>query len=313
MINYIAIDGGTTNTRISLVVNGNIVDTIKYNVGAGKSINNKNILKSTIKDGIDKILRRNNMQSFEIQRILASGMLTSEYGIYTLEHIKTPVGIKELHGSMVETVISELSDIPFVLVRGVKTDCKSFEDADMMRGEETELMGIADSIYGDCVYILPGSHSKIIMTDNEGKITNFSTMLTGEIIAAVSQYTILKDAVDLENAVLDNEYLMKGFEYCKENGINKALFKVRVLNNIFSRTTDEVYSFFMGVVLCEEILEIIKLKPKNVVIGGKRQIKKAMYEILSCCISGKIICVSDEMAEKAAALGMIKIFKFNEE
>ena len=72
MINYIAIDGGTTNTRISLVVNGNIVDTIKYNVGAGKSINNKNILKSTIKDGIDKILRRNNMQSFEIQRILAS-------------------------------------------------------------------------------------------------------------------------------------------------------------------------------------------------------------------------------------------------
>ena len=62
-----------------------------------------------------------------------------------------------------------------------------------------------------------------------------------------------------------------------------------------------------------EVLEIIKLKPKNGVIGGKRQTKKAMYEILSCCISGKIICVSDEAAVKAAALGMIKIFKFDEE
>jgi 2-dehydro-3-deoxygalactonokinase len=310
MSNYITVDGGTTNTRICLVVNGNIVDTIKYNVGAGKSVDNKNILKNTIKEGISEILKRNNIQSSEILRILASGMLTSEYGIYTLEHIKTPVGIKKLHEGMTETVISEISNIPFVLMRGIKTDCNCFESADMMRGEETELMGLADSIYGDCVYILPGSHSKIIKTDNMGEITDFSTMLTGEMIAAVSQNTILKAAVDLENTVLNNEYLMKGFEYCKENGINKALFKVRVLNNIFSGTADEVYSFFMGVVLCEEILEIIKLKPKNVVIGGKRQIKKAMYVILSSCISAKVICVSDETAEKAASVGMIKIFEF---
>lgn len=310
MSNYITVDGGTTNTRVCLAVDGNIVDMIKYNVGAGKSIDNKNILKSTIKEGISEILKRNNMQSSEILRILASGMLTSEYGIYTLEHIKTPGGIKKLHEGMAETVISEISDIPFVIMRGVKTDCESFENADMMRGEETELMGLADSIYGDCVYILPGSHSKLIKTDNTGEITDFSTMLTGEMIAAISGNTILKAAVDLENAVLNNEYLIKGFEYCKENGINKALFKVRILNNMFSATADEVYSFFMGVVLCEEILEIIKLKPKNIVIGGKRQIKKAMYEILSGYINGKIICVSDEAAEKAAAVGMIKIFEF---
>ena len=310
MSNYITVDGGTTNTRISLVVNGNIVDTIKYNVGAGKSIENKNILKNTIREGISEILKRNNMQSSDILRILASGMLTSEYGIYTLEHIKTPVGIKKLHEGMTETIISEISDIPFVLVRGVKTDCKGFEDADMMRGEETELMGLADSLYSDCVYVLPGSHSKIIKTNDMGEITEFSTMLTGEMISALSQHTILKTAVDLENAALDNKYLMKGFEYCKENGINKALFKVRVLNNMFSGTADEVYSFFLGVVLCEEILEIIKLKPKTVVIGGRKQIKKAMYEILSCCISGEIICVLDEAAEKASAVGMIKIFEF---
>lgn len=82
------------------------------------------------------------------------------------------------------------------------------------------------------------------------------------------------------------------------------------MNNIFSGTADDVYSFFMEVVLCKEILEIIKLKPKNVVIGGKRQIKKAMYVILSSCISAKVICVSDETAEKAASVGMIKIFEF---
>lgn len=311
MSNYIAIDGGTTNTRISLVVNNKIVDTRKYNVGAGKGIENKNILRDTIRDGIAEVLRRNNMTNSEIKRILASGMLTSEFGIYKLDHVKAPAGIEELHDAMAEMVLSEISDIPFVFVRGVKTDCEKLEDADMMRGEESELMGVMDESYGECVYILPGSHSKIIKTDKNGKITDFSTMLTGEMIAALSQNTILRDAVNMENTVLDSAYLLKGFEYCRKCGINEAAFKVRVLKNIFSKTPDEVYSFFMGVVLCGEILEIIKLNPKRVVIGGKQQIKKAMYEILRRNITGEIVCVSDGAAEKAAAVGMVKIFQCN--
>lgn len=311
MTNYIAVDGGTTNTRISLIRDNNITDTVKYSVGAGKGIENKNLLRDTIKVGIAEILEKNNMQSSDIKRILASGMLTSEFGIYKLDHVKAPVGIKELHKAMAETVISDISDIPFVLMRGVKTDCTTFEGADMMRGEETELMGIMEDSCKESVYILPGSHSKIINTDKYGRITDFSTMLTGEMIAALSNNTILKDAVDIKNAVLDNEYLLKGFEYCKENGINKAAFKVRVLKNMFSCSADEVYSFFMGVVLCGEISEIIKYPPKSVVIGGKRQIKKAMYEILKCNISGEVICVSDEKADQAAAVGMVKIFEFD--
>lgn len=312
MSNYIAVDGGTTNTRISLIIDNKITDTIKYSIGAGKGIENKNLLKDTIKDGIKEILKRNNVQNTEIRRILASGMLTSEFGIYKLDHTKTPVGIKELHGTMAEAVLSDISDIPFVFMRGVKIDCNSFEGANMMRGEETELIGIMDASYGECVYILPGSHSKIIKTDKDGRITDFSTTLTGEMIAALSQNTILKDAVDTENAVLDNGYLLKGFEYCKENGINEASFKVRVLKNMFSRSGDEVYSFFMGVVLCGEILEIIKLNPQKVVIGGKKQIKKAMCEILKRKISGEIICVSDTAADTATAVGMVKVFEFKE-
>lgn len=312
MSNYIAIDGGTTNTRISLVTDNKIVDVIKFNVGAGKGIENKNILRDTIKSGIDEILKKNNRQPSEIKRILASGMLTSEFGICKLEHIAAPAGIKELHSTMAEMVLDDISNIPFVFMRGVKTECKGFECADMMRGEETELMGIMEDSNGECVYILPGSHSKIIKTDKDGRITDFSTMLTGEMIAALSQNTILRDAVDIKNAALDNEYLLKGFEYCSENGINKAAFKVRVLKNMFSKTPDEVYSFFMGVVLCGEILEIIKLNPERVVIGGKRQIKKAMYEILSHKINGEVICVSDEAADEAATVGVVKIFEFND-
>ena len=45
MANYICIDGGTTNTRINLVENGRIIDTLQFNVGARLSIENENLLK----------------------------------------------------------------------------------------------------------------------------------------------------------------------------------------------------------------------------------------------------------------------------
>lgn len=46
MAEYICIDGGTTNTRITLVKDGSAVDTERFNKGSGKSENNA-LLKKT--------------------------------------------------------------------------------------------------------------------------------------------------------------------------------------------------------------------------------------------------------------------------
>lgn len=310
MSNYISIDGGTTNTRINLVKDKKITDTLKYGVGAGNSIEDKDVLRNTIKRGINEILQKNRMQKSEITRILASGMLTSELGICQLDHIKTPVGIKELHDAAAGKVLDDITDIPFVFMRGVKTDDNSLDGTDMMRGEETELMGIFDKPCEGCIYVLPGSHSKIIKTDNEGRITDFTTTVTGEMIAALSQHTILKECVRLDIPSFDEKFLKEGFDYCRRNGINKAAFKVRVLKNMFCRSDKEIYSFFIGTVLCGEILEIIKLNPSKIVIGGKKQIKAAMFEILKQETDCEVVCISDSVADAASTLGMIKIFEY---
>lgn len=49
MKNYITIDGGTTNTRVSLVKAEEIVKTIKLAVGTRVGIDNKKLLVSEIK------------------------------------------------------------------------------------------------------------------------------------------------------------------------------------------------------------------------------------------------------------------------
>lgn len=307
---YITVDGGTTNTRISVVRDLKVIDTLKYNVGARLGIDSNAVLYETIRKGISEILRRNNLYEQDIKKILASGMLTSEFGLMKLDHIVTPAGIEELHNSMTEVTLDAISPIPVVFIRGVKTLCNNLDDADMMRGEESELIGISGEKTENAVYILPGSHSKIIETDDEGKIINFTTMLTGEMIASISRGTILKDAVDLENSEIDKEYLFLGYDYCVRNGFNKSVFKTRVLKNMFSKTKDQVYSFFMGVLLCDELREIIKLNPKKIIVAGKKQIKEATYMLLKKNTAGSVYKVSDETADFANSIGMIKIYEY---
>ncbi|MEE1049204.1 MAG: 2-dehydro-3-deoxygalactonokinase, partial [Clostridia bacterium] len=182
--------------------------------------------------------------------------------------------------------------------------------ADMMRGEETELMGIMSDDDGECAYILPGSHSKIIYTDSKGRIESFSTMLTGEMIASISQNTILKDAVDLSVSDMDEEYLMKGYTYCKNKGINEALFKTRVLKNLFGCNKEQTYSYFLGVILYNEIAQVIASGAGKIIIGGKSQIKSAMAYILKKVSDKKVICLDDEKVDMSTSLGMIKVYEY---
>ncbi len=305
---YITIDGGTTNTRISLVKDGVVVATDKYNIGARASIDGNAELKKTVKNGVQAILKKCGIDAKNVIRIIASGMITCEFGLVNLPHITAPCGIKEMKQNSFDTLLPDISDIPFTFIRGVKTVSDDLSKVDMMRGEETELMGILQD--GKCAYVLPGSHSKIIFTDENGNIVNFATLLTGELIHAVSTSTILKDAIDLTLSEYDKEYLTKGYEYCKENGINESLFKVRILKNLFKATPCQCYGFFLGVALCGEIEKIIKANAPTVVIGGKKQLKDATAYLLKKYSSSVVKVLSDEEVNSSSTFGAIKIYEY---
>lgn len=308
MKSYITIDGGTTNTRVSLVTDGNVIQTIKISAGAKSGIDDKTHLEKEIKAAVDTLTQNND----RIEKIIASGMITSEFGLYNLPHIHAPAGIGELHTGMYETVLPQISEIPFVFIPGVKTGGTDLEQTDMMRGEETELIGMAEHLRSECMYVLPGSHSKLIKTDKQGRIAEFATALTGEMIFALSQGTILKSAVELSQTEIDDEYLISGYKYCDRNGINEALFKTRILKNSFHCTPSEAYSFFMGTVLQAEIKEIIKAKENTVIIGGKEIIKKAMIKLLHTLCKKEITGISAETVDFAPAIGAIKIYEYSE-
>lgn len=297
-MNYITVDGGTTNTRLYLVEDGAVTQTIRLPLGAGDG---KDALAPAVKDAIAALLNKQP----NVTRILASGMITCENGLYELPHIVAPAGIAELHQGMKEVFLPDIAPVPFVFIPGVKT-VGVLADTDMMRGEETELIGLELPPQSTCV--LPGSHNKWIETDEAGRISKFRTMMTGELLAAVTGNTILKDAVDL-SAGLSRKALLDGFRYCREHGMNEALFKVRILKNLFQGDPDTVYSFCLGVLLYGEIYATRDMKTVNVFIGGKAQLKEALYLLLGelSVLRHKI---SEEDVNVATARGAVKIYEY---
>lgn len=307
MAYYITVDGGTTNTRITLNHDRSIKQTVKLNIGAGSG--DTEALKSAVASAIKNILNENSLHETDIVRILASGMITSEYGLCALPHISLPAGPKELHDSIFTTVISDISSIPFSFIRGVKKQSDDLNGSDVMRGEETELMGLLNQTDEGCLYVLPGSHSKHISIDANGRIVDFKTMLSGELFAAVICHTILKHSADFEHNAVIEKQLENGFSYTAEYGINESLFKGRILKNTFGASHNECYSFLMGCILCDEIRSIIRSKEKTVVIGGQKQFRKALCLLLERFSDKNVICLSDNDVESSTSNGAVKIFE----
>ena len=306
MAEYITIDSGTTNTRISLMSEGKQIHTLTFPVGATKDIEDKTLLAKTLKQGIADLLKETRRTEKDIRCILACGMITSEFGLVELPHIQIPAGMRELSEAAEERRIEAITSIPFVFFRGVKTLCTDVANADMMRGEECELMGI---FQGEGTYVLSGSHTKIVRMDNLGRIVDFRTMLTGEMISAIANNTILKDSVELREISPNREWLNEGFEYASAHGINEALFKVRVLKNLFKKSPEEVYNFYLGVLLSEEISCILSRKPDRIVLGGAKALKQALAVLLSERDESNVTVLTDEQVKQSLSIGMIKLYE----
>ncbi len=309
MKHYITIDGGTTNTRLYLTENDNVIGERRLSFGVRLGGGEPNRYKNAIRDAVKELLDESRLAESDISRILASGMITSEKGLCPLPHTTAPAGIPELHGAMHEVMLPEISQIPFVFLRGVKTGSCELARADMMRGEETELMGLTDGLIPSCLYVLPGSHSKIIITDSEGRISDFTTTLTGEMLASLSEHTVLADSVKLGDAELDEDSLLNGYRLAEQAGINAALFKVRILANLLGADKNAVYSFFCGAVLAGEIAYIADRAEREVVLAGKRQIREAMAVLLRALGTKRVTVADEETVSRSTVRGAIRIYE----
>jgi len=293
----IAIDGGTTNTRLTLMDGGKIIKKYKLNVGARDKS-----LAEAVRGGLAEVMCP------AVTRIAASGMITSDAGLFSLPHIAAPAGIDELRAGAVTISMPEISELPITFVPGVKV-VENGETMDIMRGEETELMGILARLnLQSCTFILPGSHMKKVTVES-GKIVDFSTSISGELSRAAAEHTILSRSLgDAFPRIPDLAWLARGRDTLNACGsLNAALFKLRVIATSHPEISpDALYAFLLGIVLSDDVNSLPK-SHAPIFVGGSNPMRAA-YLALIADAGFDARELPEELAENAAALGIWEIF-----
>lgn len=120
------------------------------------------------------------------KRVLMAGMIGSRQGWKEAPYVPCPAGAAELGAALI--------DIPFdgarvKLVPGLSGVDES-NVAEVMRGEETQIVGALAVMGAKALVCLPGTHSKWARVE-AGRIVRFTTHMTGEVFGALREHTIL--------------------------------------------------------------------------------------------------------------------------
>ncbi|WP_160724275.1 2-dehydro-3-deoxygalactonokinase [Bacillus sp. USDA818B3_A] len=317
----IAIDSGTTNSRIRLVNDkqNKVIDVIKLNVGVRNTAidGNADVLKRKIAEGLQEIILRNNLRSTDIQYIVAAGMITSNLGLFEVKHIEAPAKLEDFAKASSVRTEDYFCHIPCIFVPGMKNKIEYYEGEladqldrhDVMRGEEVESFGLVNQIglQGKGMIVLPGSHTKFVFMEDRQIESCYST-LCGELLFAVSRETILSSSLDKELITsVEPEYLIEGYKASEKFGLTRALYHVRLADVFNQMNKNQRANYLVGAVMSCDIRTILKSKRLEeldyVVIGGGNPLRRAFGEIFSYLDLKNVTVSSDEQVDFSTVIG----------
>lgn len=326
----ITVDTGTTNTRVILWdEKKTMLAAAKAEVGVRcTAVDGSNgRLKAAVKQCMEEVLQKIGAAWDEVETVLASGMITSNLGLTEIPHIAAPAGKAELAAAMKTVAIPEVCPLPIRFIPGVKNSAgpvtyENFEAMDIMRGEEVETVEILRQFPVGRAYviILPGSHMKFVSTDDTGRITGCLTSISGELLSAITNDTILADAVDrkfVSPEAYDKETVLLGFRTAKAVGLGRACFSCRILNQFTEKNKAKLANYLLGAALQSDVTALkgstaLQVNEKTeVIIAGKDPLRRAIADILEAegCFAN-VHSVDPDDKRPLSALGALEVGGF---
>ncbi|WP_138295683.1 MULTISPECIES: 2-dehydro-3-deoxygalactonokinase [unclassified Clostridium] len=258
----IAIDAGTTNTRAALLdQEGKLIGLQKAAVGVRNTAidGDNHKLREAVKGCIKALLTNRGLLMADLGGIVASGMITSNVGLVEVPHICAPADAKTLAENVRAITLPEVCDCPIWFIPGIKSaqgpiGLDNFEDMDIMRGEEVESVAVIAQLHrGDpMLLVLPGSHTKFVAVDRARQITGSLTTIAGELLSAITQDTILADAVGRQFVApgdYDPELMAAGYKEAEKYGLGRAAFLGRILNQFTIKDKTKIANYILGTVV----------------------------------------------------------------
>jgi 2-dehydro-3-deoxygalactonokinase len=250
-----------------------------------------------------ELLRRHTNYSVSGLPMVLSGMASSNLGMLELPYRHTPVVLTGEELIRVAIPGSEALPHSILLVSGVRSA------RDVMRGEETQLVGCAAAGNDERIYLFPGTHSKHVRV-RAGRAVDITTFITGEIFQLLTTKSVL--AVSVAAASSDGGAVspdfVQGVKDSRHDSILHTAFRVRTRQLLAGASKEANYQYLSGLLIGEELKVLAGADIPIMIVGAGRmkEYYAAACEELGCTA----VCVTD--ADLALVRGHCRMQEFGE-
>lgn len=228
-------------------------------------------------------------------RVLLAGMIGSRQGWREAAYLPCAAGAAEIAGALVPVAFDGAR---VLLVPGL-SHADAAGTPEVMRGEETQIVGVLRDLGGDGIACLPGSHSKWARIAT-GRITGFTTYLSGEAFAALRGHTILGRM--MRDGPTDPAGFDRGLARSADPGhLLHHLFGVRTLG-LFGRLSEaESASYLSGLLIGHEVRSALPTGGGRVHLIGSAALCDLYGRAVAAC-GGTSVAHDEDAAARGLAL-----------
>ena len=243
---WVAVDWGTSNLRAwGIGPDGAVAFERSSAKGMGK------LTRDEFPAALDELLTDVSSPTGSLE-VLICGMAGARQGWLEAPYLDAPTDLQHLADGAVRPAMPDTKLSPSILP-GV---CQRGGDDNVMRGEETQLLGLAALRPGyQGVVCMPGTHSKWAQLAGS-RIERFSTAMTGELYEVLRTHSVLRHSLTGD---LDGPGRADGFAAGAQAGLDHpehllgTLFQVRAGALLSDRQPDWCAGYLSGLLIGTEI------------------------------------------------------------
>lgn len=200
---------------------------------------------------------------------LACGMVGSRDGWREAPYVACPADPGSLSAGLV--TVDGLHIVPGLVQPG---------RPDVLRGEETQILGVISGDDADRLLLLPGTHAKWVRVRG-GRVVDFATAMTGELYALLARQSILSRTV-APDAPLDEAAFADGVAAGHDRGL-VDLFGIRALGLLGRAGPAALAARLSGILIGAEIAAFGQDWPGPVTVIGGAGLSHRYVTALALC------------------------------
>jgi 2-dehydro-3-deoxygalactonokinase len=243
---FVGIDWGTTHRRVyALNPEGVCTQTFADDEGALAC-------KGRFASALEAALQRMQVQP---ERVLMSGMVGSALGWQEVPYVDASVALADLPRHLVP--VSEAANgearliVPGYCVRN------AWGQPDVMRGEETQLLGAWAQGFHSGWFVLPGTHSKWVELQ-AGRIVQLRTYMTGELFSLLGKQGTVAAAAGSTAQVWDAAAFAEGVQSAQHSSLSHQLFGCRARVVCGDLPASSAQSYLSGLLIGAELHDVLQ-------------------------------------------------------